>query len=131
MITKRLGPAGKVRVTFSLPAALWADTIYLVGDFNGWNRHATPLRATEHGWMVTLDLEAGRTYQYRYLVNDNEWHNDWNADGYVPNPYGGDNSVVDTTIFAHLPPDEERAVGEPILTPLPKHTPRLRHVSTG
>ncbi|WP_322486941.1 isoamylase early set domain-containing protein [Chloroflexus sp.] len=131
MITKRLGPVGKVRVTFSLPSALWADTIYLVGDFNGWDRRATPLRATEHGWMITLDLEAGRTYQYRYLINDNEWHNDWNADGYAPNPYGGDNSVVDTTIFAELAQEGARAVGEPIATPAPALHTRLRLVSTG
>ncbi|WP_322511218.1 isoamylase early set domain-containing protein [Chloroflexus sp.] len=131
MITERLGPAGKVRVTFSLPSALWADTIYLVGDFNGWNRHATPLRATEHGWMITLDLEAGRTYQYRYLINDNEWHNDWNADGYAPNPYGGDNSVVDTTIFAELTQEDTRAVGEPLTPPIPHRSSRLRLVSTG
>ncbi|MBO9348557.1 isoamylase early set domain-containing protein [Chloroflexus sp. MS-G] len=129
MITKQIGPAGKVRVTFSLPAAIWADTIHLVGDFNGWNPRATPLRATEHGWMVTLDLDAGRIYQYRYLVNDNEWHNDWNADGYVPNPYGGDNSVVDTTIFADSEPEAEQAVGQkPALMSFP---PRLRLVSNG
>ncbi len=131
MITKRPGPAGKVRVTFSLPAALWADTIYLVGDFNGWNPRATPLRATEHGWMITLELEAGRTYQYRYLVNHNEWHNDWNADGYVPNPYGGDNSVVDTTIFATEPDEQERAVAEPHRTIVTHIHPRLRLISTG
>lgn len=129
MIAKQPGPAGKVRVTFSLPASLWADTIYLVGDFNGWNHHATPLRATEHGWMVTLDLEAGRTYQYRYLVNGNEWHNDWNADGYAPNPYGGDNSVVDTNIFANPAAGAERTVGSSqSVTSFP---PRLRLVSNG
>ncbi|ABY34264.1 MAG TPA: glycoside hydrolase family 13 [Chloroflexus aurantiacus] len=129
MIAKQPGPAGKVRVTFSLPASLWADTIYLVGDFNGWNPHATPLRATEHGWMITLDLEAGRTYQYRYLVNGNEWHNDWNADGYAPNPYGGNNSVVETNIFADPVPRAERVVGS--VQSVKSFPPRLRLVSNG
>ncbi len=135
MITKCPSPNGKVRVTFALPSALWADTIYLVGDFNGWDRHATPLRATEHGWMVTLELEAGKVYQYRYLINGNEWHNDWNADGYAPNPYGGDNSLVDTTMYtARATPviaEQERAVGAEAPVS-PRYLPvRLRLVSNG
>lgn len=96
MIAKTRGRPGKVRVTFSLPSAIWADMIFLVGDFNGWNEQATPLRQTEAGWMVTLELDAGASFQYRYLHNGNEWHNDWNADGYAPNATGGDNSVVTT-----------------------------------
>ena len=94
MIMKRPGPAGKIRVTFALPSAIWADTIFLVGDFNNWDQRATPLRQTDVGWRVTLDLDAGSTYQYRYLHNDTEWLNDWNADGYATNAHGGDNSVV-------------------------------------
>ena len=37
---------------------------------------------------------GGREYTYRYLVNGEEWHNDWAADRYVPNEFGTDNSVV-------------------------------------
>lgn len=94
MITKVPAGPGKVRVTFSMPAAIWADTIHLVGDFNNWSNTATPLRLSESGWTVTLELEAGRSYQYRYLINSAEWHNDWHADRYEPNEFGGDNSVV-------------------------------------
>jgi hypothetical protein len=57
---------------------------------------ATPLRLGDHGWSVSLELEAEKAYQYRYLVNGNDWYNDWRADSYVPNEYGGDNSVVVT-----------------------------------
>jgi 1,4-alpha-glucan branching enzyme len=67
-----------------------------VGDFNGWDTSATPLRLGDHGWSVSLELEAEKAYQYRYLVNGNDWYNDWRADSYVPNEYGGDNSVVVT-----------------------------------
>lgn len=107
MITKRLGPEGTVRVTFALPAAIWADSICLVGDFNGWDERATPLRQTDSGWMATVELEPGRSYQYRYLLDGEEWHNDWSADRYVPNAFGGDNSVVITP--AYVPPEQ---VGE-------------------
>lgn len=96
MITKMLSDYGKVRVTFSMPAAIWADTIYLVGDFNGWSSHATPLRLSDECWSVSLELEADQEYQYRYLVNGSEWYNDWQADRYEPNEHGGDNSVVVT-----------------------------------
>jgi len=41
-------------------------------------------------------LSAGREYQFRYLVDGQDWYNDWQADKYVPNNFGGDNSVVVT-----------------------------------
>jgi hypothetical protein len=47
-------------------------------------------------FSVTLNLTKENEYQFRYLVNGTEWHNDWEADKYVPNPYSGDNSVVVT-----------------------------------
>lgn len=124
MITKRPGAPGKVRVTFAMPATLWADCIHVVGDFNGWDQQATPLRLTDAGWMATVELDAGATYAYRYLVNGSEWHNDWQADGYRTNDYGGDNSLVITPDFDHPPvEDPERVIS---FTP-----PRLRLVPTG
>jgi 1,4-alpha-glucan branching enzyme len=86
-----------VKVTFSLPEQVQGETVFLVGDFNNWDESATPMKRQKNGsFTVTLDLEKGREYQFRYLVNGTEWHNDWAADKYVPNPYSGDNSVVVT-----------------------------------
>ncbi|HIC89977.1 MAG TPA: glycoside hydrolase family 13 [Anaerolineae bacterium] len=99
MIRKRPSPnPGRVLVTFELPSAIWAERVNLVGDFNNWDTTATPMEQSkdDSAWRVTLELEAGREYQFRYLVNGTEWHNDWHADEYVPNEYGGDNSVVVT-----------------------------------
>lgn len=45
---------------------------------------------------MTVDLEPGREYQFRYLVNDETWLNDPQADKYVPNPCGDQNCVVVT-----------------------------------
>ncbi|HVB76095.1 MAG TPA: isoamylase early set domain-containing protein [Ktedonobacteraceae bacterium] len=88
---------GKVaRVTFSLPGSVWADSIYLVGDFNGWHNTSHPLTIDRDGsWSITVDLELNREYQFRYL-RDGEWMNDNHADGYVQNPYGSDNFIVET-----------------------------------
>jgi len=86
-----------VKVTFSLPEAVQGETVYLVGDFNNWDEAATPMKRQKDGsFSTTLDLDKEREYQFRYLVNGTEWHNDWEADKYVPNPYSGDNSVVVT-----------------------------------
>jgi len=99
MITKTpSSKPGYVLVTFELPSAIWAEKVTLVGDFNDWNRASHPLRQSRDDsvWRITLELPRGREYQFRYLVNDTDWHNDWQADKYVPNPFGGDNSVVMT-----------------------------------
>ena len=85
------------KVTFHMPAAIAAETIHLVGDFNNWDEEATPMQRRKDGsFRVTLELEIGREYQFRYLVNSTDWHNDWEADKYAPNPFSGDNSVVAT-----------------------------------
>jgi hypothetical protein len=39
-------------------------------------------------FTITLDLEPGREYQFRYLIDDVVWENDWNADKYTKSPYG-------------------------------------------
>ena len=85
------------KVTFYTPSEIKAELICLVGDFNNWDEHATPMEKLKDGrFKVVLDLEKGREYQFRYLVEGTEWHNDWEADKYVPNPFSNDNSVVIT-----------------------------------
>lgn len=96
MLKKQLLKSKPVcKVTFILPEAIQAENAAVIGDFNGWNRNATPMTALKSGgFKVTVDLEAGQRYEFRYVVNGSETHNDWQADAYVPNPYGSDNSVV-------------------------------------
>ncbi len=87
----------KVRVTFRLPSTIWAESVHLVGDFNDWSRTSHPLQRTRDGeWEISLVLDQGKSYQFRYLVNCSDWQNDWNADRYVSNPFGGENSVIET-----------------------------------
>jgi 1,4-alpha-glucan branching enzyme len=86
------------KVTFRLPkiAVTDAKNAYVVGDFNEWNMYASPMKKLKSGdYTITLELEPGREYQFRYLINETKWENDWNADKYVKSPYGdSDNSVV-------------------------------------
>ena len=75
------------KVTFEVPkqAASDADSVHLVGDFNGWDTASTPLERRKSGsFNVTVDLESGRDYQFRYLIDGAGWENDWAADRYVP-----------------------------------------------
>lgn len=99
MIHKQPSPInGHIRVTFELPASIWADHIYLVGDFNDWHSHATPLYSTRNGiWRVTLDLPVGQRYEFRYLIDDH-WCSDQHADGYVMGACQAMNSYVDTRL---------------------------------
>lgn len=99
MFTKRYLKNGKVKVEFILPEAIAAEaeTAFLVGDFNDWSETETPMTKFKNGkFKVTLNLEPNAEYQFRYLVNGEQWHNDWDADRYTANPYSGDNSIVNT-----------------------------------
>jgi len=86
------------KVSFRLPsiAAAGAKHVYIVGDFNRWNIYDNPMRRLKNGdFTIILELEPGREYQFRYLIDELKWENDWNADKYVKSPYGdSDNSVV-------------------------------------
>jgi 1,4-alpha-glucan branching enzyme len=85
------------QVTFTLPNSIWADTIYLVGDFNGWNSKSHPFRRDHEGrWVLSVELEVGRAYQFRYLRDGVGWMSDMQADACVPNPFGHATFVVVT-----------------------------------
>ena len=86
-----------VRVTFTLPNGPWSEQTHLVGDFNNWDRSSHPFRPDYSGQQsLTLDLDVGRAYQFRYLRNGEEWMNDSQADAYVYNRNGTYNFVVIT-----------------------------------
>lgn len=86
------------KVTFRLPAeaARDANSVNIVGDFNNWDIYAVPMQKLKDGtFKVTLELEPNHEYQFRYLIDENSWENDWEADRYTSSPYGNaENSVV-------------------------------------
>lgn len=86
------------KVTFSVPADVAADAkqVALLGEFNNWDAQALPLKKQKDGsFKTTVELEAGKEFQFRYLIDNNVWVNDTEADKYV---YSGvsvdENSVV-------------------------------------
>jgi len=87
------------RTTFRLSAeaAGEAQTAFLVGEFNDWSMHGLPMKRLKDGsFKAEVDLEPGRSYQFRYLLDDDRWENDWNADDYCYSEFGNcENSVVE------------------------------------
>jgi 1,4-alpha-glucan branching enzyme len=112
------------RVTFTLPGSLWADMIYLVGDFDGWKPSSHPLEHRRNGsWTLTLDLPVGRTYEFYYL-RDGQWMSDSQADGYVHAPDG----ITSFLVVTDPHHDDRRASAEMSsahLTPT-EHPPATR-----
>lgn len=87
----------KIRVTFTSPIINDCECLYLVGDFNEWDAQSHPMEQAEDGtWSLTIPLDKGQVYQYRYYAENGNWLNDTDADDYQPNPFGSDNSVVTT-----------------------------------
>jgi len=86
------------KVTFKIPESIGnsAKTAYIVGEFNDWSSFANPMKRSKNGtFSVTLDLEIGREYQFRYILDKQNWENDSEADRFVPSPYwDSENSVV-------------------------------------
>ncbi len=132
MIRKIASPLCEhVRVTFELPSCIWADRIFVAGDFNNWDFAATPMRQDRDGiWRAALDLPAGKRYEFRYLV-DGKWHTDYHADGSRSNSFGSENSVVDTGVLT-MEPTRELGMGSLLHEALPavvaaqSHRPPVR-----
>ncbi|HKN18970.1 MAG TPA: isoamylase early set domain-containing protein [Dissulfurispiraceae bacterium] len=90
-------------VTFRLhsEASLGARKATVVGDFNNWEKEATPLTKQENGdFIIALELDTGTEYRFRYLIDGQRWENDWHADKYVKSPYDVEDSVVVCTAVA-------------------------------
>ncbi len=86
------------KVTFSLPkeAVEEAEKVQLVGEFSEWMESPIEMKKQKDGsFKTTVDLETGKDYAFRYVVNGETWTNDWEADEYRGSGISSDeNSVV-------------------------------------
>ena len=53
----------RVNVRFELPPAIWADSVFLVGDFNQWNEASHPMTRGRNDptWSISLELDRDKT----------------------------------------------------------------------
>jgi 1,4-alpha-glucan branching enzyme len=87
--------SGKVIVTFRLPAAADAKVAWVAGEWNDWSHLADQMEMTIDGVLeCRVLLEPGHSYRFRYYLGADRWENDWDADSYVDNEFGGADSVV-------------------------------------
>ncbi len=70
----------KTKVTFTLTAAslIGAEGCVLLGEFNDWNLEEGHYltKQADGSMQVDVELEAGKEYQYRYLLSNGRWVND-------------------------------------------------------
>lgn len=82
--------SGKYKVKFQIPCEqlpedVTASQINIVASFNNWSITETPMQVADGiGFEKEVSLNPGR-YEFRYLINDQHWYNDWEADGYESN----------------------------------------------
>lgn len=74
-----------------------ARQVYLVGDFNGWSKTATPLVRAANGnaWTVSVPLPNGR-HEYAFIVSDDNGER-WLADPLTPtveDEFGTESSII-------------------------------------
>ena len=84
-------------VTFTLTEGIANSShrVYLAGDFNDWNIESLPMEKLKNGdYAVTVNLEKGKEYQLKYLVEGLGWLNEKDADKHVLNKFQTENSVV-------------------------------------
>lgn len=86
----------KSKVTFMLPkeAVENAETVAVLGDFNNWKTGVELKKQKDGSFQGAVELEKGRSYEFRFLINGQKWENAWNAESYKPTPFGVYNSVV-------------------------------------
>ena len=101
-----LNDSRKCRVTFTLPRGIGenAKKAQVVGEFNRWAHSATPMKKLKNGTFVAIiELPIYREYQFRYLLDNNDWMNDSDADRFVPTPFGdSENCVLYTYNDSHI-----------------------------
>ena len=87
------------KVTFTLPGYFEEsfESASVVGEFNNWDANLTKLEKNSKTglYSVQVELEAGKEYIFRYIVDGKTWLNDPEADKFEPTPFGdSENSVL-------------------------------------
>ena len=85
----------QVKVTFVLPQDEVAGKTSVVGDFNSWDPSKTKFVRRANGtYSVSVNVDSGSEYAFRYFGENGTWMNDDEADAQQPNVFGSANSVV-------------------------------------
>ncbi len=93
---------GRWRCTFRFRPDGQAERVALAGSFNTWNRAANAMQLGPDGdWTTQIELDSG-VYQYKFLVNGEQWFADPRNTDRVPDSFGGHNSSLRLGRLAQL-----------------------------
>lgn len=77
-----------VKVTFTLPTTEFDQPVSVLGDFNGWDPFATPLKKRSNGTRsAVVEVPAGSAVRFKYLSADGRWFCDPDADTVLHDEY--------------------------------------------
>jgi len=80
-----------------------AREVFVAGSFNDWRLLPAASAGSHKGkWARELALAPG-SYEYLFVV-DGQWMADPVAKAFVPNPFGGQNSLLQVSAGAPVPP---------------------------
>ena len=72
-----------------------ANTVALAGDFNDWDCQAHMLKKSRAGWWkIALKLAPGE-YQYRFVINGEQWVEDPENPNKRLNEFAAYNSILE------------------------------------
>jgi 1,4-alpha-glucan branching enzyme len=98
MLIKRfLKAKQETEVTFEL-AIEQVKKVQLVAEFNDWQPLAMKFIKKDNTYRAKVRLPKDKKFHFRYLIDDQIWENDHQADAYIANGFGTENSVVNTKI---------------------------------
>jgi 1,4-alpha-glucan branching enzyme len=95
VIKKSADKNGKVKVTFVLPYSEGQSPVAVVGDFNEWNQASNRLTKRNNGTCsVSVVVDPGQRYRFRYYSEDGNWFNDEGADAYEASEHNSENGIL-------------------------------------
>jgi 1,4-alpha-glucan branching enzyme len=87
--------AAAVKVTFALPASEIDQPVSVLGDFNGWDPLAHPLKKRSNGTLsATVEVPAGQSLRFKYLAADGSWFCDPDTATVAQHEYGTLDSLL-------------------------------------
>ena len=70
-----------VRITFAVPTSEVDQPVSVLGNFNGWDPTAHPLKKRSNGTRsATIEAAPGQVLQFKYLTADGTWFCDPDVD---------------------------------------------------
>jgi 1,4-alpha-glucan branching enzyme len=87
------------KVTFRIPAEIGINhkTAFILGSFNDWDKTANRMKklVKDGSFSIIIDLEVGKEYEFKYLLDESVWLNDEAADKQITTHFGdSSNSVI-------------------------------------